>query len=184
MAFAPRYVAPSLAGVYMPPAMASFHEGHYQRNGLRGLGKVTAPAAASASQAAKAVAKAAAKAAAKEAAKQAAQVSTATMNTFMQAAQQAGASVDLLGQIRTQLPPLVALHFPDLAPAKAAFDAALASAGLTPPAELLTQLSQLQAGAVSVAEGGQKEEKASNKTMLYVGGAVLLVGLYLLASRK
>jgi hypothetical protein len=35
----PLYVAPSLAGVYLPPAMASFAEkGHYTHNGLRGLG--------------------------------------------------------------------------------------------------------------------------------------------------
>lgn len=180
MAFAPRYVAPSLAGVYMPPVMAPFREGHYQRNGLRGLGKVSARAAASAKEAAKA----AAKEAAKQAAKQAAQVATATMNTFMQAAQQAGASADLLAQIRTQLPPLVAAHFPDLGPAKAAFDAALASAVLTPPADLAAQLSQRQADAQVVVGGGLKEEKPANKTMLYVGGAVLLVGLYLLASRK
>jgi len=32
----PKYQAPSLSGVYVPPAMASFADGHYQYNGLRG----------------------------------------------------------------------------------------------------------------------------------------------------
>ena len=32
----PKYQAPSLAGVYVPPVMASFADGHYQYNGLRG----------------------------------------------------------------------------------------------------------------------------------------------------
>jgi len=32
-----RYQVPSLSGVTIPPAMASFQDGHYQRNGLRGV---------------------------------------------------------------------------------------------------------------------------------------------------
>lgn len=36
----PLYVVPSLAGVYMPPAMAPFKEGHYTHNGLRGIGQL------------------------------------------------------------------------------------------------------------------------------------------------
>lgn len=32
-----KYQAPSLAGPYLPPAMASFEKGHYQYNGLRGV---------------------------------------------------------------------------------------------------------------------------------------------------
>ena len=35
----PKYQAPSLSGVYVPPVMASFADDHYQHNGLRGAEK-------------------------------------------------------------------------------------------------------------------------------------------------
>lgn len=190
MAFAPRYVAPSLAGVYMPPAMAPFEKPHYQRNGLRGLGKVTAPVST-----AKTDAKAAAKTAAKESAKVAAQAAAGTatqllpqmMAMLVQAARDAGASEARIAALPELLRPVVLPQIFDPAAVQAVFAAVLQQDGLSLPPDFQARLNQVYGvvpGAADEVKRVQEQSAGtSSKTMLYVGGALLL-GVLLLAARK